>query len=327
MPKEFLTILHHFEGDNTKNSKGNIIPLFIGYRTIETEIHWQVAMLEVGKFPLCGVPEIINDTKTGKWISELADEKIIWSLSRNSSYKYFFGRGTLSQKITDKKILVIGVGAIGSMVANTLTRGGCKHIDFIDYEVKEPENICRSEYMFFSGITNKADELRNILSGISPFINTQPLNNNYFETLIKTFHKDENYKTKFVNEINKYDLIFDCTTDNDLMYVLNSLDLSADFINMSITNHAKELVCAFHPNVYQFVNNQFSNVLENDVEDLYNPIGCWSPTFKASYNDINVLVQLALKHINTLFEEDKPKNNFVIKSTEIGLSKLNIVEF
>jgi len=111
------------------------------------------------------------------------------------------------------------------------------------------------------------------------------------------------------------------------MYVLSLLDLNVDLINMSITNHAKELVCAFHPNIYQFVNNQFVNVLENDVEDLYNPTGCWSPTFKASYNDINVLVQLALKHINILFENDKPKNNFVIKSDEKHPSNLNVIEF
>lgn len=327
LPQGFLALLYQYEKENIKKTKGSIFPLFIGYRTIETNIHWQIAMLEVGKIPLCGVPEKINNIKTGKWISELIDEKIIWSLSRNSSYKYFFGRGIMSQKITQKKILIIGVGAIGSMVAVTLARGGCNHIDFVDYDIKEPENVCRSEYMFFAGITNKTEELKNILCGISPFVNIQSINNNYFETLIKIFYKDENNKTDIVNNINKYDLIFDCTTDNDLMYVINSLDLIADLINMSITNHAKELVCAFHPNIYKFVNNQFNNVLENDIEDLYNPIGCWSPTFKASYNDINVLVQLAIKHINILFEEDKPKNNFVIKSDENNPSNLNVVKF
>lgn len=327
LPQKFLSILHQFEKENKTKRKGEIIPLFIGYRTIESNIHWQIAILEVGKIPLCGVPEEINGKKTGTWISELIDEKIIWSLSRNSSYKYFFGRGILSQKITEKRILIIGIGAIGSMVAVTLARGGCKHISFIDYDVKEPENVCRSEYFFLAGITNKTEELKIILSGISPFVNIHPLFNNYFETLIKIYHKEDNCKTKFVNEINEYDLIFDCTTDNDLMYVLNSLDLSSELINMSITNHAKELVCAFHPNIYQFVNNQFGNVLQNDEEDLYNPIGCWNPTFKATYNDINVLVQLALKHINILFEEESPKNNFVIKSDENNPSNLKVVKF
>ena len=327
LSSEFLSLLYNFEIQNKIKLSGRIIPLFIGYRTIKTENHWQVALLEIGKFPLQGVPGKINNIKTGIWDSQLINEKITWSLSRNSSYKYFFGRGALSKIIIEKRILIIGIGAIGSMVANTLTRGGCKNIDFVDYDVKEPENVCRSEYMFFTGITNKADELKNILSAISPFVNIQSLNNNYFESYFKSYHKDSECRAKFAEELNKYDLIFDCTTDNDLMYVLDALDLTTELINMSITNHANELVCAFYPNIYQFVINQFSNILKNDVDDLHNPTGCWSPTFKASYNDINVLVQLALKHINILFAGERLKNNFVIETDKMNFSNLKIVEY
>jgi hypothetical protein len=321
---DFLNKLHNFEKQQLNKSNNHIIPLFMGYRINDNEIHWQVALLELGKFPLIGVPQKINNVKTGIWNSELTDEKITWGLSRDTSYKYFFGRGAFDEKLTNSKILIIGVGAIGSMIATTLTRGGCRYIDFVDYDVKEPENVCRSEYAFSSGITNKTDELTNILIDISPFVNIKPLNNKYFETLIKTFHSDNKYREKFVNDLNYFDLILDCSTDNDLMFVLNSLDLKTDLVNISITNHAKELVCAFHPNIYRFVNNQFSNILKNDVEDLYNPTGCWNPTFKASYNDINVLVQLALRHINHLYKENRIKNNFVIHE-EAG--NLKIIEF
>lgn len=322
---EYLEKLYEYEQQANKQEKSYLVPLFIGYRTIETEIHWQVAMLEIGKFPLKKEDQEIN--RIYRPVTVLKDEKINWAISRNSSYRYFFGRGAFCGKITESKILIIGVGAIGSMIAKTLTRGGCKFIDFFDYDIKEPENVCRSEYFFKNGVTNKTEELRHILSEISPFVNIQLFENNYFEDIIKIFHKEEKYKIRFIDEINKYDLVFDCTTDNDLMYVLDSLDLNTDLINLSITNHARELVCAFHPNIYRFVINQFENVLENDVEDLYNPTGCWSPTFKASYNDINVLVQLALKHINNLFEKGMPKNNFVIKSDDKYPSNLNVMEF
>jgi hypothetical protein len=326
-PDNFLDLLHKFEKENIKKFKGNLIPLFIGYRTIESEIHWQVLMLEVGKFPLSGIALKTNDKKNGKWATELTDKKTDWCLSRNSSYKNFFGRGKLTEKITESKILVIGIGAIGSILTKTLTRGGCKYIDFIDYDIKEYENVCRSEYMFYTGLTNKSEELKNILSGISPFLNNIPLNNNYFETIIKTFHKDNEYKEKFLIELNKYDIIFDCSTDDDLMWVLSGLNLKNQLVNLSITNYAKELVCAFHPNIYSFVNNQFTNVLENNTEDLYNPTGCWSPTFKASYNDINLLVQVAIKRINNIFENNFSKNNFIIKPDDMNLSEIKITEF
>ncbi len=324
LPTDLLNLLHEYERENFNKLRGKVIPLFIGYKTVGTEIHWQAALLEVGKFPIEGVAERINGRKNGKWNSFLVDAEISWGLTRNSSYEYFFGRGVFSKELTEKKILIIGIGAVGSMIAQTLTRSGCKYIDFIDHDIKEPENVCRSEYRFANGITNKTAELEKILYEISPFLNSAKLNDNYFEKLVKSFYTDPERQKKFIDDLKPYDLIVDCSTDNDLMYVLNSLELETELINLSITNHAKELICAFHPNIYKFVNNQFSNVLNNDVEDLYEPTGCWSPTFRASYNDINTLVQLALKHLNRIISGEKAKNNFVIQEAD---NSLKIIEF
>lgn len=320
----FLTLIDSYEQQNLDSLTGLVIPLFLGYKISPSEIHWQVALLEIGRFPIKGVPERKHGRKTGFWITALNDTEIIWGITRNASYKYFFGRGIFSKRITEKRILIIGIGAIGSMIAQTLTRCGCRYIDFIDYDIKEPENVCRSEYQFSNGITNKTFELQRILYDISPFLNSTPLNNNYFERLIKTFYLDKEYQNQINEELLRYDLVFDCTTDNDLMYVLDSLELGPDLVNISITNHAREMVCAFHPNIYNFVNNQFSNVLKNDIKDLYEPTGCWNPTFKASYNDISTLVQLMLKHINKILNGDRPKRNFVIQEIE---GNLKIVEF
>jgi hypothetical protein len=325
--QEFLSLLHGFQKRNVAKNKGKSVPIFIGYETISTEIHWQVAILEIGRFPLRGLPEKIEGIKTGKWKGELIDAKISWALSRNSSYEYFFGRGTLSKNIITKRILILGIGAVGSMVATTLVRGGCKFIDLADYDVKEPENVCRSEYLFDNGINEKVKELSRILTSISPFVEIASFKEDCFETLIKVFHKEKGAKELFTSALNQYDVIFDCTTDNDLMYILDSLELNCDLINLSITNHAKDLICAFYPNIYKFVENQFGNILDHDLEDLFNPTGCWSPTFKASYNDINVLVQMAIKHINILFEQEKPKNNFILKTDHEKLLSIEIKEY
>lgn len=84
------------------------------------------------------------------------------------------------------------------------------------------------------------------------------------------------------------------------------------------------MVCAFYPNIYRFVNNQFGNVLKNDLDDVYNPTGCWNPTFKASYNDISALLQFAIKHINRIIDQKSAKNNFVVKEID---ECLKIVKF
>lgn len=327
LPDEFLAFLHRFESANIKRFKGQITPLFIGYHTIEKEIHWQVALLEIGNYPIKGVPIKINEKKTGKWKSQLTTGRINWAISRNSSYNYFFGRGTLTPNITEKKILIIGIGAVGSMIAKTFVRGGCTKIDLADFDVKEPENVCRSEYLFNLGLNDKVDELSRILTAISPFVETNTVKKDYFQTIVKFFYKDKSARDIFISELNKYDIVMDCTTDDDLMYILDKLSIDCTLITMSITNKARELVAGFHPNSYRFFKNQYNNILENDLYDLYNPTGCWSPTFKASYNEIDFLVQYAIKHINSVFAENKQKNNFVVKSEEKGAINYYIEEY
>ncbi|MGV8815959.1 MAG: ThiF family adenylyltransferase [Gelidibacter sp.] len=327
LPDEFLAFLHRFERDNLKKFKGQITPVFIGYDTTDKEIHWQVALLEIGNYPLKGVPIIFNGKKTGKWKSQLTTGRINWAISRDSSYPYFFGRGALTSNITEKKILIIGIGAIGSVIAKTFVRGGCTKIDLADFDVKEPENVCRSEYLFNLGLNDKVDELSRILTAISPFVETSTVNKDYFQTIVKLFYKEKSYRKTFISELSKYDIVVDCTTDDDLMYILDELSVNCTIISMSITNKAKELIAGFHPNSYRFFKNQYNDILENDLEDLYNPTGCWSPTFKASYNEIDFLVQYAIKHINSVFAENRQKNNFVVKPKKKGSINYYIEEY
>lgn len=325
-PSNFIQELNRIK--KTQHKEGNqLIPLFVGYQTVESDVHWNVALLELNKLPIEGVPVMLGGKKTRHWTGNLISQKIDWALSENGSYSYFFGRGSFSPLITEKKILIIGIGAVGSIIAKTLVRGGCKHLAITDIDTKKPENVCRSEYEFSYGICNKTEELANIITSISPHCNIKIMEKDYFGTMIKVFHQDKEAKKKFSNNLNEYDFIFDCTTDNDLMYILNTLELSCNLINISITNHAKELVCAFYPNIYRFVMNQFKNVLNNDVNDLYNPTGCWSPTFKASYNDIDLLVQMALKNINDVFSNKKAINNFTISFEGDNTHNLKLKEF
>lgn len=287
------------------------LSLFIGFNTKEEAIHWQVALLHIDEPIFVGRTDI-----SGRTSYSLKDKAIDWALTNNSSYPYFFGRGAFSENLTNSKILIIGVGAVGSNVAKTLVRCGSRNISLVDYDIKKPENICRSEYEFPNAYINKVDELCSLLYGISPFVEIRTGRSFYTEYL-----KSETYAEIFAEnirvELSEYDYIFDCSTDDDLMHILDNLNITANIINLSITNHAQSLVCGVSPNTYKFVRHQFENTLENDVEDLYNPIGCWSPTFRASYNDISTLVQFALKQINTMTENHELRN-FVINYNDNG---------
>lgn len=306
--QKFLKFLYNLNKSGYfKKKELKQFPLLIGYKISSGEIHWQCAIIDTNNFP--------NETvKLDKdWGGAFKDMPIKWSSTKNISYKYFFGRGKLTDKITDKKILIVGIGAVGSIVANTLTRGGCRFLSLVDYDVKEPENICRSEYDFSSGINDKVFDLGLKLVSISPFIEIIP--DAFMMDALKYFVNNSKLQNNVIKRIEEFDIIIDCTADDDVTFILDTLDLKSELISLSITNNANELLCSVKPNLYEWLKNRDSFIKKND-EPLYAPTGCWSPTFKASYNDINVLVQFALKHINFTIESGKQLRHFYL-STEL----------
>lgn len=293
------------------------VPLFCGYKIPNGEMRWQVAMLKADDFPIksekvkCGGRPIINHLYTKTLID--------WASSYNCSYDYFFGRGCLPSSLAEKIILIIGIGAIGSMVAKTLARSGSKYLGLYDVDLKEPGNVCRSEYDFLSGISDKSYELSSILQSISPFVQCE-ISPKALDSWIKLTMDNDETKNAIQEILNRYDIIFDCSTDDGMMYVLDKLNLRSKLINISISNHANELVCAMGNNITETVKFIFTQIIKSDTLDMFYPTGCWSPTFKASYNDIAAKLQLALKHIIGMLTAIEPESSFYVSETQDGMS-------
>ncbi|MBS1529219.1 MAG: ThiF family adenylyltransferase [Bacteroidetes bacterium] len=320
LSQEFLKCLYDFRASALgAKAKYQEFKLILGYPISDTEIHWQSINILKDDFPT--YPEKVGP---GKYEGRCYDKPIDWMATKNCSPKYFFGRGALSPKITKGKILIIGVGAIGSILGTALVRGGATDIFLNDHDVKEPENVCRSEYQFNSGTVSKIYELQEKLMQISPFVEVNV--SEEITDIIKRFRGHEQWQSALEDAFNRFDFIFDCTTDNDLAYIFSQLSLNAEVINLSITNHAKELVCVFKEDQYRWLMSIF-NSLNNDVIDLYNPTGCWSPTFKAGYNDIAVLVHFALKQINNAIVNDKPLRNFYLATDYSNNFEIKLKEF
>lgn len=317
LEQAFLGFLFKFQRQRSKRGE---FPLLIGYRISSDEIHWQVIYVKDNDPPISG--KKIPNTKN--YIGKLKSKPINWAQSRNCSYQYFFGRGALSHKITDSNILIIGIGAVGSMVAKSLVQGGCKRIMLTDHDKKEPENVCRSEYTFRAGVTTKVQELSNTLTSISPFVEVSTL-----EVLMdaaKIFVDDDKHSKTLLKLLSEYDIIFDCSTDDDVAYVLERYKVRAQVFNLSITNQATELICVVSPNLYEWMKTIFKK-FTFDAQDLYNPTGCWNPTFKASHNDIAVLVQFALKQVNLSFKKGIPFRNFYLSTSDDEEFKIKLNQF
>lgn len=301
------------------NGKYKYFPLFCGYRIPSGSVHWQAMMIFMDDLPI--EPVRVGTGKNRLWFTEFSQGLIQWAETIDISYKYFFGRGAMPAELANKKVLIMGIGATGSIVSETLTRCGAKKLTLCDIDNKEPGNVCRSVYPFYTGTTEKTLDLESLLTQISPHVDCAVLKS-VFDSVVKRYAAEHEDKTAIANFFDEFDVIFDCTTDNQLMRVVDASGTKAQVVNLSITNHAQDLICAFSPNVTETVLLVYG-LLKRDAEfDMYNPTGCWNPTFKASYNDIESKVQFAMKHVIRMLSSKEPLSNFYITEDDTHL-KIN----
>lgn len=240
----------------------------------------------------------------------LKENKVVWCKTVDSSYDLFFGRGKLNANFCDSKVLILGNGAIGSNLAESLVRGGCKYLDIFDNDIKEIGNICRAKYDFINGETLKVDELMFSLISISPFLNIRKFNFSVVPL------QNEELRKLYQDFFDNYDIIFNCTASNDVNIILDSLLINGQLITISISNNAKDLVCVIgNENVFE-TNSKIYNEIKQDLNDMFNPQGCWNPTFKASFHNINTLLNYALSNIDYKLKTGLPLKTFVLEVKE-----------
>src|SRR5690606_12102201 len=81
--EEFHKFLYDVQKNNRKIN-GYPMPLLVGYNIPKKEVHWQVALLEIGNFPI----ESVKIKQ--KWAGQFVNVNITWGITRNCSYNYFF---------------------------------------------------------------------------------------------------------------------------------------------------------------------------------------------------------------------------------------------
>ena len=319
MTQSQLDYLHTFE-EQYKGDNG-FFPLMVGYKIPDGCTHWQAAILMIDDMPTEGYKIGVGSQR--QWHTRFVDEKIHWAHTEDVSYRYFFGRGSMPVELAEKKMLVMGVGAIGSMVAVTLARCGAEYIALNDIDKKEPGNVCRSEYRFIAGSGDKAFELMSVLWHISPHVDCR-VESPILDLGIKGLIGTKEGRKAVAEKLNEYDIIFDCTTDNQLMQVLDGVGYMGRIVNLSISNHAQDMVCVFSPNVNRAVSFIY-RLLGRDAEsDLYNPTGCWNPTFMASYNDVASKVQFAMKHVIKMLSGSEPIGNFYVTENDVDIKMVRV---
>ena len=242
----------------------------------------------------------------------------------------YFGRGAFSQLLNSKKIAIVGLGAIGSMVASSLAHCGASKIGLWDFDIVEPGNICRSSYTLGNIGESKVRALASVIKSINPFIKDLSIHGywcsdgaNYNEFIGASFYANVNYKSQeeAIKELDGYDLILDCTGSNEMLHFLSYAASNREIISMCITNHANNLLCISSKDGNPFEQRKiYLSRIEQDTKNFYvEGEGCYSPTFLANNCDIASLVNLALRDLNLNMDKGQLMHSTIYSYSDRGI--------
>lgn len=253
-------------------------------------------------------------------------------LTQSVSEEMYFGRGSFSPNLCNKKIALVGLGAIGSIVAESMARSGVAKIGLWDNDIVEPGNICRSAYSLNDLGSSKVDAIARIITAINPYVKSEELfksgswyeyNLNYFAYRNGSFYGDVSYSSQedAVKQIENYDLIIDCTGSNEMLHFLSYALPHVPVISLCITNRAKELLCVSSNDGNPFeLRRAYLSRIEQDTKNYFiEGEGCYSPTFLATSSDISSLVNLTLKDLNKSFTENKLMHTSIYSYDDRGI--------
>lgn len=246
--------------------------------------------------------------------------------------KLFWGRGQLSDFFQQKRIALVGLGSLGSIVAESLARSGVTVLGLWDNDIVEPGNICRSAYLLTDIGESKVNALERILKTVNPFICAKEINTHGcwysangldFSYQGGSFYGNINYanQEQSLSQIKDYDIIIDCTGSNEMLHFLSYAVPNATIISVCITNHSNDLLCVTNKNGNPFeLRRAYLSRIEQDTKNFYlEGSGCYSPTFLARNCDISSLVNLAIREINDAVDKDEVPDSMVFSHNRRGV--------
>lgn len=231
-----------------------------------------------------------------------------WLNAENWNEHELFNRGRINKKTRNSSVLQLGAGAVGSMVAELLVRGGQKEMTIMDDDLLQAGNLVRHTLTLKDILNFKVHSLTERLNQVSPHSN------------ITGIHERFTSQTNLSVKPDDYDVILDCTGEDETLFHLAQFQFleSKTFLSISLGFGAKRLF-VFSSNGKAFSQDAFTSLMRpwieseqketNKVEFPREGLGCWHPVFPARSDDLWLMVATAIKSVEKAMttKENKPK--------------------
>ena len=226
--------------------------------------------------------------------------EIEWLNSENWDQGQLISRGSVSAELAGSHVLLIGGGALGSVVGELLIRAGVRRMTIVDHDLLQAGNLCRHTLLLSNVNSKKAGALADRFRNINP-------------------HAEVDFQAvrfppplELHNALSKCDIVIDCTAEDAVVYHLSQFPWGSNkrFVSLSLGHSARRLYCFFSEGT-SFPEHRFRSelmpCLRKDGEEVGDSefpregVGCWHPVFPARADDIWMMASIAVKHLEERF--------------------------
>lgn len=224
-------------------------------------------------------------------------------------------RGRVTKDLQDMKVLLVGAGSLGSIVAEGLVRGGLKHLHILDDDSLQVGNLVRHTLLAPDLEKGKSTRLAERLN---------------LANIHATVSSSQS-KLALNQDINRFDAIVDTTGDSQVLEILGSLrsDRPIHYFIFSVSLGAKHLFCHhqfsvdFDPESFSSTIGELSTKIYAEFPESEIPleyIGCWHPVFPARMDQMMLLGSL------TIPEMERQLKNPISKESSVSSCVFEVEE-
>jgi hypothetical protein len=265
------------------------------------EMHWVALELPVISTAKSNWPETTMWNRDRKSVLA-ASSRITWKESENWHPDRLGSRGRLSPALRSQRVLVCGVGALGSRIADLLVRGGVHDVALADGDWMEAGNLVRHCLGLSHLEGNKAEGMTRLLNDASPHA-----------TVCAITKRLPLSAAELASEIASFDVVIDCTAEDQFVRALGQTAAETPklFVSASVGWKAERLYL-FSARADRFPAVDFEARMvpwelreEQERSGAIVPwdgVGCFHPNFPADATAITLMAAVAVRRVSQLVE-------------------------
>jgi molybdopterin/thiamine biosynthesis adenylyltransferase len=229
--------------------------------------------------------------------------RLRWLATENWDSEELAGRGRLPEPLRDRRTVLLGAGALGSVLGEMLVRGGLHNLSVLDGEKLIAGNLVRHLLTIDDLGKLKASSLAARLNRASPHAD-----------IVASPLKFPQLADEVRDRVATAELVLDCTASDDvLLHLERSSGPLRTFVVLCLGIEAKRLY-AFAARGSSFPRAAYVAAirphLEEELKDLpfeqwpREGVGCWNPVFPARVDAIWLLAAAAIQYLVEVTSKD-----------------------